>query len=72
MRHYCGAATEDHDGDTVQLLLGKGADAAVKTADGSTALHMAARGGHEAVVRLLLEKGAPVNAKDNTGWTALH
>ena len=37
-----------------------------------TALFLAARGGHEAVVRLLLEKGADVNAKAYLGRTALH
>jgi hypothetical protein len=40
--------------------------------DGWTALHRAADGGHEAVMRLLLKKGADVEAKTNDeyGWTA--
>jgi ankyrin repeat protein len=38
---------------------------------GWTALHWAARGEHEAVVRLLLEKGADVKTKTKDGETAL-
>jgi ankyrin repeat protein len=45
-----------------------------KTTDnGRMALHLAAIGGHQAVVRLLLEDyKADVEAKTNDGWTALH
>jgi ankyrin repeat protein len=32
--------------------------------DGEMALHVAARNGHEAVVKLLLEKGAKLESKD--------
>jgi ankyrin repeat protein len=39
---------------------------------GNTALHWAARSGHEAVVQLLLQASAVVNAKAEYGWTALH
>jgi hypothetical protein len=39
---------------------------------GDTALHSAARGGNEAVVRLLVDRGADVNAKDKYGQTALY
>jgi ankyrin repeat protein len=37
-----------------------------------TALHIAAKGGNEAVIRLLVEFGADVNAKNVEGHTALH
>jgi len=40
--------------------------------DGSTALHLAAKQGHEATVRLLLEKGANTKVKDHDGKTAPH
>ena len=36
-----------------------------------TALHTAARGGHETVARLLIEHQADVSAQDNDGETAL-
>jgi ankyrin repeat protein len=65
------AAAEDHEGDMVQLLLGKGAAVDAADEDGWTALHCAALNGHEATVRLLLEKGAAVDAADEGGWTAL-
>ena len=35
-------------------------------------MHLAARWGHEAVVRLLVEQGADVEARDENGWTVLH
>jgi ankyrin repeat protein len=38
-----------------------------RVSSGSTALHWAARNGHEAV-RLLVEHKAEANAKDNNGW----
>ena len=45
----------------------------LKDFSGQTALHLAARSGHEAVVQLLLEKGADVNAKDESlGRTVMH
>src|SRR2546423_596576 len=43
-----------------------------KTSSGETALHWAARNGHEGVVRRLLEHGADVNARTKTRETALH
>jgi ankyrin repeat protein len=55
----------------VRLLLEKGADVEAKDNSGWTALHYAARRGHEAVVRLLLEKGVDVEAKTSNGWMAL-
>jgi hypothetical protein len=43
-----------------------------KDNNGCTALHFAAKRGHEAVVQLLLDKGADIKAKDKPGQTALH
>ena len=40
--------------------------------EGLTALHVAAIGGHLAVVRYLVKQGADVNAKTKDGTTALH
>jgi ankyrin repeat protein len=56
----------------VRLLLEHRADVNAPDQSGETALHLAARGGHEAVVRLLLEYRADVNAPDQSGGTALH
>jgi ankyrin repeat protein len=50
----------------------QGADVEARGEDGWTALHRAARYGHEAVVRLLVEQGADVEAWDRDGWTALY
>ena len=41
------------------------------TSRGDTALHLAAYGGHEAVVRLLLANGAQVNVRDRKDETPL-
>jgi Ankyrin repeats (3 copies) len=35
---------------------------------GTTALHYAAKEGHQDVVKLLLEKGYDINAKSNVRW----
>ena len=56
----------------MQLLLEHKADVDEKDKGGKTALYLAAREGHEAVVRLLLEHKADVDAKDKGGKTALH
>lgn len=42
-----------------------------KGSDMQTALHLAARKGHEAFVQLMLAAGADVVAQDNISWTAL-
>ena len=60
---------------TVRLLIAKGADVNVKSADGSggrTPLHFAAYYGHEEIVELLISKGADVNTKTNLGGTPLN
>ena len=48
-----------------------GADVNVKGYDGRTALHFAAHGGHEAVVKLLVVAGADINVRDCDGRKAL-
>ena len=53
-------------------LLEHKADVDAKDKYGETALHWAAKEGHEAVVRLLVEAKADVNAKNNDRETALH
>ena len=59
------------DPDSARLLLEAGADANSASADGHSALVVAAFGGHEPVVRLLLEAGADPNAAGG-GFTSLH
>lgn len=39
---------------------------------GCPALHWAAMGGHESVVKLMLDYGADIATKIDNGWTALH
>lgn len=48
--------------DSVKLLLERGATVASTDGYGCTALHAAARGGHDIVVALLLEHLSPLNA----------
>ena len=54
-----------------KLLLEQGADVAAANNDGSTALMLAALGGHAALIQLLLQHDADVAAADNDGDTAL-
>jgi len=56
----------------VQRLLDGGATVKRTTPDGSSALHAAAEGGHEAVVKQLLANNADVNVKTSNGYTPLH
>jgi ankyrin repeat protein len=52
-------------------LMERGANVDASTGDGQTALHWAARSGHEAVVRLLINNGANLDTKDDGQKTAL-
>jgi ankyrin repeat protein len=56
----------------MQLLVKNGTVVKAKDNGGWTALHMAAKNGHEMVMRLLLENKADVKTENNGGWTALH
>lgn len=56
----------------VQLLLKSGADVKEKTSiDEWTALHIAAKNGHEQLVYLLLENGADIGARIGAGEGAV-
>ena len=55
----------------MKLLLDRGAEIEAKDNYSSTALHLAATGGHAEVVKLLLDRGAAIEAKDRDGRTAL-
>jgi ankyrin len=65
-------ATKWGKANSVNLLLDNGAKIDVKTRDGLTPLHCAARSGHDQVVELLISRNAPINAKTKNGLTALH
>ena len=57
----------------VGLLLESGADASAQSRENwSTALHLAAEKGHEAIARLLLNRGVNIEAQRRYGATALH
>lgn len=55
----------------VRALLDRGADTSL-TVIGSTALHLAVRGGHLSTVEVLLAAGMTVDPIDSNGQTALH
>jgi hypothetical protein len=65
-------ATKWGKANSVNLLLDNGAKIDVKTRDGLTPLHCAARSGHDQVVELLISRNASINAKTKNGLTALH
>jgi len=55
----------------VRALLKKETDVDHENSVGVTALIIASREGHEAIVQILLDKGAEVNVRENGGRTAL-
>ena len=63
------AGGEEDDVAGVQLLLKYKAKADARDARGRTALHEAARAGHDAIVGMLLAAGADVHARDANGRT---
>lgn len=67
----CGAAARGKFGLVVEIL-SKDPTAVHAIDGGATALHWAARYGHEDVVELLLERGAIADAKASDGSTPLH
>ncbi|KAJ3094127.1 hypothetical protein HDU96_001827, partial [Phlyctochytrium bullatum] len=52
-------AAKRGDGVAVRLFLAKGVDASETGPNGFTAMHLAAKGGHEDVVKVLLDCGGP-------------
>jgi ankyrin repeat protein len=55
-----------------KLPLARGADPNIEDDDGVVALHVAAVGGHTAVIELLLMHQANINEDDDSGATPLH
>lgn len=41
-------------------------------AEGNTALHLSARGGHLSVSQILIQHGATITARNSSGYTPLH
>ena len=64
-------AVADNDGATVRVLLDEGADANARDADGTTALHVAARLGATETAELLIDAGAGIDATTRYGVTPL-
>jgi ankyrin repeat protein len=75
-------AVREGDDKKIREVLGQNSSAFdVKIKDGTTrvesgarrwtALHLAARGGHEMLAKILLERGADIDEKSSTGETAL-
>lgn len=64
-------AAEDNDTETLQQLIGDGANLEEKDSDGSTALQYAVMMGNLEAAEMLLEHGANVNTKDDWESTAL-
>eukprot|EP00741_Cyanophora_paradoxa_P012697 tig00020616_g12267.t1 len=61
----------NHHAEVVRELIDGGADVAAPNRYGTTALHIAARGGFGEAVRLLVDAGAPVDARDESGHAPL-
>jgi ankyrin repeat protein len=58
--------------DVVQLLFGHGSKVGERTATGQTILHLAAKNGHETLVKLFLENGIEKDATDVYGIRPIH
>ena len=56
----------------VTNLLDLGSDPNDKSAEGKTAMMMAAKRGHVAVVKMLIDRGADVSSTDTNGWSVIH
>jgi len=72
LRLYTAAAVCYLPGVEEALLNGANLDAAQELHGGDTALHVAARLGHLAVVKVLLDAGATIDVRDCFGRTPLH
>lgn len=70
------SAAEQGDAESVTRLLEEGTPVDSENASGETALYLAAKRGHVAVVELLLERGADINKTIESSFgsegTALH
>ncbi|XP_031553067.1 histone-lysine N-methyltransferase EHMT1-like isoform X2 [Actinia tenebrosa] len=65
-------AVENNRIKTVIYLIDAGASLRVKDQGGMTLLHVAARRGHDEIIRILLDsKKFNINQKDDGGWTAI-
>jgi uncharacterized protein len=73
VRNLLIEAAKRGDAPTVEAAVAGADRAALEATDGlgRTALHYAARLGHEAAVETLLAAGAPVEAEDRAGFTPL-
>lgn len=72
--HYCSNRTESRpdDGDTVRLILDRGAIVEARNHEGCTPLHYASKNGLVDTVSVLLEMGgAHANSKNVFEWTPL-
>ena len=65
-------AADSADVDRVKGILREGGSVDVTDEDGNSALHAAAKGGHDEVVEVLLEAKANKDAVDHEGMTPLH
>ena len=55
--------------DVVTVLMARGSSLSAKDRDGNTAIHVAARWGHLAIVEMLIEHNADVEILNNCGQT---
>lgn len=57
--------------EAIEWLVKNGAATNVQTRGGDSPLHLAAKGGHSAVIEPLIRAGVDVNAKNNIGYTGI-